>query len=127
MNNVMTMSAADQVKIAQVMLASRTAEFVATLPVATQSQVDACVESALAVKVRLETAAIASGRNQKFRLTEEQADQVAAARAEHKKLINEPERRAEAVEQVRAARELKSYKLRVRKDGTVTMSLSATL
>ena len=104
------------------------AAFIAALPVATEAQMAACVVAARDVQIALETSTVASGLNQKFRLTEEQKDQVNAARAQHVKEINTPEMRAEVTENVGKCAKLSSYKLRVRKsDGKVMLSVSGVM
>jgi hypothetical protein len=101
--------------------------FVMSLPAANPEQLAACVLAAREVTVAKEVLSLASARNNTFRLTEEQADQVAAAREEHRKLINEPRMKQEAVEYVSKAT-LTSYKLRLRKaDGKLTVSVTGTL
>ena len=96
------------------------------MPVATASQVLSVVIACREVQCAVADVEVASGLNQKFRLTEEQKDQVAAAKAEHRVIINEPAVKVEASEHVKTAY-LRSYKLRVRKDGRVMLSVSGLL
>lgn len=113
-------------KAAQQSSATARAMFIASLPYATPAQASAVVDCALCVQSSAELVKLASGLNTTFRLTEEQQDQVAAAKAQHKVEINTPDLKAEAVENVRNAR-LKSYKLRLRADGKLSIAISGTI
>ncbi len=127
MNNTIELSLREEAVVAAQVAKHRQAMFVMSLPVATPEQVAACVLTARDVQVSKEVLALASARNNTFRLTDEQADQVAAAREEHRRIINDPAVKKEAVEYVSKAT-LTSYKLRLRKaDGKLTVSVTGTL
>jgi len=101
-------------------------EMISQLPWATPEQVTACIEAAREITVKLEVAQVASGLNKDFRLTEEQIDQVAAAKAAHAAFINLPEQKASAVSYVTNST-LKTFKLKTKKDGTIAVSITGSL
>jgi hypothetical protein len=120
------LTAAQKLEVAQKAAAKARAEFIATLPHATPEQADACVHAARETQVSFAMSQLAEGLNVKFRLTEEQADQLAAARAEHKVKINTQAVRREAARYVLTSH-LSSFKLKARKDGRMALSISGVL
>lgn len=94
------------------------AERTALLPRLTTGEREVIVSVEANVETSLESATTAGNLRQNRQFTDEDRDQIQAARLEHKKLINTPEMKAEAAEMIGKAY-LASYKLIHRRDGRV--------
>lgn len=98
------------------------AERQALLPKLSTDERKLVIEATVNIEVSHEAAAEAAELRKNRQQSEEDRDQIAAARLEHKKLINTPAMKAEAAGMIAAAY-LASYKLTHRKDGRIGVSI----
>lgn len=116
----------DEIEMLREQMAELNKKRIATLPrlSATERKFLTDVEVDIA---RSETTAKTAAALRKDRqLTEEDRDQIAAARLQHRSEINTSEKKAQAVEAVRTAY-LHSFKLTYRKDGRIGVSLRGAI
>lgn len=102
------------------------AERASTLPRISTEERELVVMAAHSVEMTAEGAKEVSDLRKNRQLTEEDRDQIAAAKLAHKRLINQPETKAEAAAKVASAY-LHSYKLTHRKDGRVGVSVRGVI
>lgn len=98
----------------------------ALMPAMNNDALTLVVDFTKAINVSAEVSKLVSDIRKNSQQSDEQKDQIAAARLEHVKLINTPAVKAQAVEAIQKAY-LKSFKLKHRTDGRTTVSISGQI
>jgi hypothetical protein len=119
-------SIADRIKAAQAQLKALKDERYGTLPRISAEELSVVVANEKLVSTTHEVAKLAAELRSERRFTEEDKDQVAAAKIAHRIEVNTEAVKAEAVRSVRDAR-LTGFKLTLRKDGRTAVRVSGVI